>query len=119
MKAKQNHDIPFINKSINNAIGVISNLLQPTTRAATNNTTTCPRVSEVEVQGPRVVNNRNNNSCPRVNKITNNDVRSQRVTKNTNNDTQPPKVLQPRAKMHQQKNSRGTREYRIFEEPNR
>ena len=59
MKSKQNRDIPFTDKSINNAIGVLSNLLKPTTRAATN--TTRPRVSEAEVQRPRVDNNNNNN----------------------------------------------------------
>ena len=31
MKAKQNCDIPFTDKNINNAIGVLSDLLQPTT----------------------------------------------------------------------------------------
>ena len=106
MKSKRNWDIPFTNKSINNAIGILSNLLKPTTQAAANNTATHPRVSEVEVQRPRVDNNNNNNSCPRVNN-------------NTNNDVPPPRVLRPRVKVHQQKYSRGTRVYRIFGEPQR
>ena len=75
MMLKQNRDIPFTDKSINNDIGILSNLLKPTTWAAANNTATCPRVSEVEVQRPRVDNNNNNNnSHPRVNNNTNNDV---------------------------------------------
>ena len=41
------------------------------------------------------------------------------MNNNTNNDTRPPRVLQPRAKIHQQKYSQGTRVYRIFGEPNR
>ena len=105
MKAKRNRDIPFTNNSINNAIGVLSNLLKPTTRAASNSTATHPRVSEVGVQRPRVDNNNNNNSLPRVNNNTNNDVRLPRVNNNTNNDVQPPRVLRPRAKVHQQKYS--------------
>ena len=60
-------------------------------RVATNNTTTHPRVSEIEIQRPRVNNN------------TNNDVQPPRVNNNTNNNIQPPRVLQPRAKVHQQK----------------
>ena len=61
MKAKRNRDISFTGKSINNAIGVLSNLLKPTAQAAVNTTATCPRVSEVETQRPRVDNNNNNN----------------------------------------------------------
>ena len=91
MKAKRNRDIPFTDKSINNAIGVLSNLLKPTTRAAVNNTATRPRVSEVEAQRPRVDNNNNNN-----------DVQPPRVNNNTNNDVPPLRVLRPRAKVHQQ-----------------
>ena len=68
MKAKRNHDIPFTNKSINNAIGVLSIFLQPTTRATTTNTATYPRVSDREVQRPKVVDNNNNTNVqpPRV-----------------------------------------------------
>ena len=71
MTAKQNQDIPFTNKSINNAIGVLSNLLKPTTQAISNNTATLARVSEVEVQCLRVDNNNNNNSHPKENNNTN------------------------------------------------
>ena len=70
MKAKRNRDIPFIDKSINSAIGLLSDLLQPTRRATTS-TATCPRVSEGEAQRPRVDNN------------------------NNNNDVRPPMVVQP------------------------
>ena len=38
---------------------------------------------------------------------------------NNDNDAQTPRVLQPRAKIHQQKYPRGTRVYQIFGEPNR
>ena len=93
MKSKQNWDILFTNKSINNAIGVLLNLLKPTTGATANNTATHPRKSEVEVQRPRMDNNNNNNSRPRVNNNTNNDVRPPRVNNNTNNDVQPPRCL--------------------------
>ena len=60
MKAKRNRDIPFTDKIINNAIGVLLDLLQPTTQATTTNTATRPRVSSREVQRSRVVNNNNN-----------------------------------------------------------
>ena len=108
MKAKRNRDIPFTDKSINNAIGVLLDLLKPTTQATVNTTATRPRVSEVEAQRPRVDNNNNNN-----------DVQPPRVNTNTNNDVSPPRVLRPRAKEHQQKYSRGTRLYGIVGEPNR
>ena len=49
IKAKRNQDTSFTNKSINNGIGILLNLLQPTTRVSTNNTATCPSMSEVEV----------------------------------------------------------------------
>ena len=70
MNAKRNRDIPFTDKSINNAIGVLSNLLKPTTQATGNTTTTRPRVSEVEAQRLRVDNNNNTNDAqpPRVKK---------------------------------------------------
>ena len=61
MKAKRNYDIPFTDKSINKAIGILSDLLQPTTQAATTNNATRPRVSESEAQRSRVYNNNNNN----------------------------------------------------------
>ena len=54
-----------------------------------------------------------------MNNNTNNDVRPPKVNNNTNNDTQPLRVLQPRAKIHQQKDSQGIRVYRIFGEPNK
>ena len=41
------------------------------------------------------------------------------MNNNTTNDVQPPRVLRPRVKVHQQKYSRGTRVYKIFGEPNR
>ena len=63
MKAKRNRDIPFTDKSINNTIGVLSNLLKPTTRTTVNTTATRPRVSEVEAQRPRVDNNNTNNDA--------------------------------------------------------
>ena len=75
MKAKRNCDIPFTDKSINNTIGVLLDLLQPTTQATTS-TVTRPRVAEGEAQRPRVNNNNNNN---------NNDVRPPRVDNNNDN----------------------------------
>ena len=93
MKAKRNHDIPFIDKSINNAIGVLLKLLQPTARVTTS-TATRPRVSNGDVQRSRAINNNNNN-----------DVQLPRVDYNNDNDVQSPRVLRPRAKIHQQKYS--------------
>ena len=91
MKSKQNQNIPFTDKSINNAMGVLSNLLKPTTRAAPS-TATRPRVSEVGVLSPRVDVDNNNNRGSRVN--------------NTNDDdNRPPRGLQPRPNVHQQKYS--------------
>ena len=86
----------FKHKSINHTIGVLLDLLQPTTRAATTNTATRRRVSEGEAQRPRVDNNNNNNNVrpPRV-------VRLPRV--NNDNDAQTSRVLQQKAKIHQQK----------------
>ena len=81
-------------------------MLQPTTRATTTNTATCPRVSDREVQRPMVINNNNNTN-----------VRPPRV--NNDNDVPTPRVLRPRAKIHQQKYPQGIRVYRIFGEPNR
>ena len=107
MKANRNRNISFTNKSINNAIGVLSNLLKPTTRC-TVNTTTSPRVSEVAAQRPKVDYNNNNNDAQRP-----------RVNNNTNNDVSSPRVLRPRAKVHQQKYARATRLYSIFGEPTR
>ena len=103
--SQQNWDIPFTDKSISNAIGVLSNLLKPTARAAANNTAIHPRVSEVEVQRPKVDNNNNDNSRPRRNNNTNNNVKPPRVDINTNNDDQSSTVLQPRVAVHQQKYS--------------
>ena len=105
MKSKQNRNIPFTDNSINNAIGVLFNLIQPTTQIAPTNITTRLRVSETGVQRPKVDNNNTNNSRPRVNTTTNNDVRS-------------PRVLRPRKKVHQRKYSRGTKVYKIFGKPN-
>ena len=109
MKSKQNQDIQFTNKSINNAIGVLFNLLKPTTQAAPS-TATRPRVAEAGVQRPRVDVNNNNNRCRRVNNNNNN---------NNNDDNRPPRVLQPRPKVHQQTYSQGMRVYRIFGDVNR
>ena len=104
MKSKKNWDIQFTNESINNTIGVLSNLLKPTTRAASS-TATRPRISEAGVQRAKVDSNNNNNRLPRVN--------------NTNDDVRPPRVLRLQQKVHQQKYSGGIRVYRIFGEPNR
>ena len=57
MKAKRNRDKPSTDKSINNAIGVLSGLLQATT-----STVTRQRVSEGEAERPRVDNHNNNNN---------------------------------------------------------
>ena len=130
MKAKRNRDIPFINNSINNAIGVLSKLLQPT-RQVTTSTATRPRVingvaqrprvdnnNVNDVQGPRVNNNnRNNAQRPRVNNNNRNNVQRPRVDTNNNVPTQ--RVLRPRAKVHKQKYPRGTRVYKIFGETTR
>lgn len=43
MKSKQNRNIQFTNKSINSAIGVLSNLLKLTVQAVPS-TATCPKV---------------------------------------------------------------------------
>ena len=107
MQAKRNRDIPFTDKSINNAIGALSKLLQPTARATTS-TATRPRVSNCDVQRPRMVNNNSNI-----------EVRSPRVDTNNDKDVRSPRVLRPRVKISQQKSSRGIRVYRIFGEPNR
>ena len=48
MKAKRNRDIPFTDKSTNNAIGVLSDLLQPTIQVTTTNTDTRPKVLDRE-----------------------------------------------------------------------
>ena len=114
MKSKQNWDIPFTNNSTNNTIRVFSNLLNQQHQKLTNNTPTHPRVSEVEVQSPRVDNNNNNN-----NNNNDNDVQHQRLNNNTTNDVRPPRLLRPRAKVYQQKYSKGKRVYRIFREPHR
>ena len=105
MKAKQNCDITCIDKSINNAIGVLSNLLKSTTQVAATNNATRLRVLEVEAQLPRVDNNNHNNYVqpPRVNTNTNNDVQPSRVNNNTNDNVRPPRVLRQRATIHQQK----------------
>ena len=50
-KAKRNHDIPFTDKSIINAIGVLSKLLQPTARA-TPSTASRQRMPNDDVQRP-------------------------------------------------------------------
>ena len=76
MKAKRNRDIPFTDRSINNAIRVLSNLLKPTEQAATTSGVIRPRVAKDGVRIPRVDNNNNNNntnnnSCSRVNNTNN------------------------------------------------
>ena len=96
MKSKRNRDIPFTKKSINDAIGVLSRMFQPT-QAARN--ATRPRVLEERVPRPRVENNNNNN--------------------NNNNDARPPRVLRPQQQVHRQNYLRGTRVYRMFGESTR
>ena len=106
MKAKQNCNIPFTDKSINNAIGVSSKLLKPTSTIAPTNSATLPRVSEAaaRVRPPRV------EARPSRVDASNND---------SNTDNKPARVLTLRPQIHQQKYSRGTRVYRIFGEVNR
>ena len=59
IKSKRNQDFPFTNNSINKAFDVLSNLLKPRSLA----TTSAARlwVTEVEIQRPRVDDNKNNN----------------------------------------------------------
>ena len=94
-------------------------MLQPT-RQVTPSTATCPRVIKGDAQRPRV-GNTNQVRPPRVDNINNNNkvLRPLRVNNNTNNDATPQRVLRPRAEIHQQKYSRGTRVYKIFGEPTR
>ena len=101
MKSKRNRDILFTDKSINNVIGVLSNLLNPTRTVPTS--ATLPRAAEANVRLPRVDVSNNDNRPPRVN----------------NNTDTPARVLRPRLHLHLQKYSRGTRVERIFGEVNR